>query len=477
MRIVDVTAQTEKSIVTGMIISTEYLKKVMPVFEYEYLDTEGCGLVAKWVVEYFTRWGEAPGDKIGAIFLEKARGLDDPMREWVSELLDRLSKDYVTKGINVDYLFESSVHYFKRQRLRKVTERIIRLLEQDKVDEAEQQWLGMMGMPTEVDLGINPFDPVVAMELLNQQYRPSLTFGIPAFDRLAGPSLSEWLVMFMGPMKRGKTMMLNHIALRSAMSGYNTVMVSLESGYRDLGPRLWMMFGSLTGGNNKNGKIRFPYFSKRAGDDVRYKEAKRPVVNEETVSKALDVFNRYAPGQIRMRSFPSYSAGADDIRLYLDSLEVFEGFHPHVVLVDYLGAMKAPGRLQGRDVYDVNSKHLKAIAEERKVIMFSAHQGSRATLEKLNMHPMDIPEDVRILGNVDALYGLNQTDWEKEQGVMRLNVLIHRWRDWNRLKQVKVLQQLAAGQFYLDARLVDAPKGRDLKRARRNDDGEEDEEE
>jgi len=74
------------------------------------------------------------------------------------------------------------------------------------------------------------------------------------------------------------------------------------------------------------------------------------------------------------------------------------------------------------------------------------------------MHPMDIPEDIRVLANVDALYGLNQDEEEKEEGVIRLSVLMHRFRKFSRMKQVRVEQNLARGIFHLSNRIIDAPR-------------------
>ena len=161
-----------------------------------------------------------------------------------------------------------------------------------------------------------------------------------------------------------------------------------------------------------------------------------------------------AKGRLRLKSFPSYSAGVTDIRRYLDSLEAVEGFQPHVLVVDYLGAMAEPKGKSGRDVYDHNSKELKAIAEERKMVVVSAHQGSRQTLDSMNMRATDVPEDVRILANVDCLFGLNQTESEKDDNVIRLNVLMHRFRRFSRMRQVRVEQMLDRGVFHLRSKLL-----------------------
>jgi hypothetical protein len=229
--------------------------------------------------------------------------------------------------------------------------------------------------------------------------------------------------------------------------------------------RALMAAGSMV--SSGSGRVRFPEYKDitSAAAAVSYTEQQRPSVHDtDAVLEMLYRFGRGAHGRSVMKSFPSYMAGLTEIRRYLDALEALQGFTPHVICVDYLGAMRPPKGFTGRDVYDSNAKGLKSLSEERKCVVFSAHQGNRKTLDAMNMSPTDVPEDVRILGHVDILYGLNQTEREKEENVMRMNVLMHRFRRFNRFRQARILQQPEAGQFCLDAVACDAPMPKDVNR-------------
>ena len=256
------------------------------------------------------------------------------------------------------------------------------------------------------------------------------------------------------------TSMLLHMAVRAVTKGYNTVFLSLETEEVDNAMKIWSSVGSLA---SQNSELDFPYFGE--DEKVMHETVSRPLLNMGNVLKAVKTFSRVMGGpKLRVKTFPMGTAGVDEFKKYLDLLEALLYFSPHVIIVDYLGNMKAPKGFSGRDVYNENSMALKALGQERDAIMFSAHQGSRATLEKVNMSPSDMPEDIRIFANVDALYGLLQTDKEKDEGIMRVNVLGHRHRKFTRMKQAKVLQQFGAGQFVLDDRIIDMPASKDLKK-------------
>ena len=460
MRVVDVDSSTEKNILIGMIMSTTFLAKIIPIFDYDYFDVPASVTVSKWVVEYFARYTKAPQAVIQDIYTKKVMTIDEDDAEWIGIFLKSLSKEYEKQGFNESYLFDVAMRYFKRQKLSNSSKQVLKLLEQDKVEEAEETWLDSMKMPGDIDTGLNIFDPEVARQLMKPDSRFELHTGIGAFDQLAGGIKSEWFVAFMGPMKRGKTRILMHIAIHSALVGFNTVFISLESGYQDIGYGMWMNAGSLT--MNKDNVLIFPEFENqedKLSTRVRYVEYERPrVFDEDAVLRTIENFNMIARGTLKVKSYPAFTAGIGDINTYLDSACVFDMFTPHVIIIDYLGAMSAPKGVYGRDVYDINSKGLKAMSQQRKAIVISGHQGNKKTLDKLNMHPTDVPEDVRILANVDAIYGLNQTDNEKDRGEIRISVLMHRFRKFSRRKHALVLQQLEAGQFHLDSRIVEAPK-------------------
>ena len=453
MRVRKVDATVERQLLIGMIVSDEFLKRILPVFEYDYLDTGPAKRVAEWVIDYFDRYNKAPQAMIQDIFKERASGLDESVVEWIQEFLSSISSEYEKQGFNKDYLFDQSIKYFKRQRLWKASRRVQELLDKGRLEQAEEVWLSSMRLPEADDLGIDPFDPATIKRLYTvDRERVSMTLGIEGIDRMVGPMRSGWLVVFLGPMKRGKTFALLHVATRAVLKEWNIVFISLEMEEFDVAVRAWMSVGSLRS-DGEAGVLKFPYFIDRDLGTVGYEEVERPGLSMDTALSTADVVRQVSTANVRFKSFPMGTAGLKEIRQYLDVLEVYDNFSPYVIVVDYIGAMKAPKGVA--DEYNYNSAGLKALAQERKASVFTGHQGTRATLEKLSMGPSDTSQDIRILANVDCMFGLNQTEAEMDEGIMRINVIAHRHRRFTRRKQAIVLQQLSVGQFVLDSAMID----------------------
>jgi len=456
MRFHKVDTSTEKLMLIGMITSDRFMKRIRPIYDPDYLDVGAVKTVAEWVVNYYDKYEKAPQRAIEDIFKRSSRRLGQAEAEWIEDFLTLLNAEYEETGINEDYLFDQVVGYFKRQKLRKSAERVIDLVSAGKEDQAEDVWHESMVIPGSGDLGVDPFDPSYITHALDkEEHRVTLTLGIKSIDDMVGSAKSGWLVLFLAPMKRGKTWMMSHMAIRSVVKGLNTVFISLETEAEDGAERLWMNIGSLT---KEKEELRFPYFTNPRTEEVEYELVKRPQLSLKNILASVKTFRKVARGRLRLKSFPMGSAGIKEIKNYLNLLEVYEGFQPHVIIVDYLGAMKMPRLFgDGDTAYNRNSILLKALAQEKQAIVYSGHQATRDTLKKWSINPEDTSQDIRIFANVDMMFGLNQTTDEMDEGIIRVNVLGHRHRRFTRNKEAKILQQLGAGQVVLDDRLVDKP--------------------
>ncbi len=467
VKVTNVNMDIEKQLLTGMIVSDGFLKRIVPVYVPEFVDIEAVRLVAGWAIDYHTKYGKAPGAMIQDIFKDRARALKEADAEWISGMLAGLSGEYERLGFNEQYLFDNVIGYFRRQKLEKSARKVLELLDRDRLEDAEDIWLNSMRIEAADDLGFDPFNEEQAKRLFeaDKELRVKTTLGIGSLDRMTRELKGGWFIVVMGPMKRGKTSFLAYAAIHSWLTGLNTVFISLESGDEDTARRFWMNLGSLT--EEKDNLLEFPSFVDRKTGEVEYSKRRRPRVTRKAVIELARKFggHRRKFGRLRVKTFPAFSAGVKDIESYLDRLEVYENFTPHAIVVDYLGAMTSPEH--GRDHYDYIGKRLKGMAEKRKSLVFTGHQGSRKALEELTtMRGGDVPEDVRILAHVDVMYGLNQTEQEKEEGKMRVNVVAHRWKRFSPYRQALLLQQPEAGQFYLDDVSVMAPSARGKKKGK-----------
>ncbi len=133
--------EREQRILTGMVVSTDCIKGVAPIWEPELLINPIIGLVGSWCVDYFTEYGKAPNGNLKDIFND-ARGTilkDETSQEFVRKFLVKLSKDYEEgdPDINPEYMLKQAEEYFRRKKIEKLSKDIQVHLKNHDVDEAE----------------------------------------------------------------------------------------------------------------------------------------------------------------------------------------------------------------------------------------------------------------------------------------------------------------------------------------------------
>jgi hypothetical protein len=457
MKVKKIEANAERQLLIAIIMSTSFLKKIHPIIDYNYFETRISATIANWVFSYFEKFGRAPKAMMQDIYEENKKSLSNEDREWVTIFLEGLSQEYEKKGFNEEFVFENSLRFFKTQKMKKGIIKIEKLLDKGKVEEAEKLWLENRTIPTMFDLGFNPFTEAWVDEVFKrEEIRVKAELGIEALDEIIGPIKSSWFILFMGPQKRGKTWALIWAALQMVMQGLDVVFYSFEGEDEDWTMRAWSMITAfLIDGEAQ--KLEFPYFADDKGNVVKYKKKTRPVMTPRNIKQSISKFNKFAKGNLIVKNYPMGSAGVRDAKAHLDAMGAYHNFYPHAAFFDYVGIMNQQIK-DIRERYNITGMELKALAQERKMIVVSGHQGRRETLDKLNMNATDMPEDIRLLGHVDILCGINQTEEERKAGIIRYSALIHRHKKYATSMQAKVLQQLDVGQVVLDSKKIKAPE-------------------
>ena len=173
-----------------------------------------------------------------------------------------------------------------------------------------------------------------------------------------------------------------------------------------------------------------------------------------SLKKGVEGFKFQWGDNLRLISYPKFSANISDINRDLDELVYSEDFSAELIVIDYANILAPEPEYRGFDeqeMIDTTWKKLGAMGPQRQALIVTAVHSNRATLDKKNIKASDTGRDIRIGHHVDALYTLNQTPEEKKDGVMRIGMAAHGWKDFNEFDQIKVLQQLDFSQAILDS--------------------------
>lgn len=444
----------ENQLITHMITSTEFLKKIYNSIDPKLFESKYAQIIARWVVEFFDRVGEAPGLAIQDIFQKKAQLVrDEDVREAIGDYLSHLGKQWEQSQIhNVEYSYQNGMEYLRIRNLHHLCDKIQASINRKDPGEGESEVAGFKRMERPVSTGFDLFHDAKVIKDAGEQ-TDEILFKMPGDLGIAmGPICRGDFVSVNAPMKRGKSWMLQECGFRASLNNLNVWMVSLEMTTKQTARRLWSGF---TGKPLKSGKYRLPFF--QDGEDGTYdivyknKRYEGWSTNMKEIEELQEQYMFNCGGSdFRVSIFPTDTLTLSELKDELENLEFYENFVPDVVIVDYADIMVGNRRKEKRFELDEIWKGLRGIATDRNIVVITASQTSKGTMNN-DAGAGDVAEHFGKNSHVTKGIFLNQTDEEKENGILRVNCSINR-EGATVNSQVIVLQGLSIGRMYLDSK-------------------------
>ncbi len=105
MNLKEVDRTIERIILTGYIVSTDYVEQTDPWLHESYFEVAGARTILRWCRNYFQEYKEAPKKYIMDLYLENEPHLDGDEIEYIKNLLTRLNGEFERRSsdFNVQY--------------------------------------------------------------------------------------------------------------------------------------------------------------------------------------------------------------------------------------------------------------------------------------------------------------------------------------------------------------------------------------
>ena len=485
-----VTVRTEKQILTGMIVSKEYMQSIYPLISLSYFKSSFIRTVAEWALSFYEQYEDIPFDNIQSIFHSEEPNLKEEDAKLISTLLTNISKKYEReKGLNIPYLTDETEKYFKQRELEITSGNLKILLERGDIEEAEHQISHFRKIQKLTSDWIDPLDNKEIDKTFQQMDMDFFRFP-GRLGQFLGNMERGWLIGMEGAFKRGKTWFLQEFAVMGILSNLRIAFFSLEMNEQKIKERLYKR---MTGGYEEGGKLQFPCFDCAKNQDdscemeIRtcdepvpmdysdngnyvpctecrgngtnnyeiatwFETLEVPPFDISVVGDKLAAWQRNYNDLIRIKAYPRYSANISDIRRDLDLLEQLDGFIADIILVDYADILKPENENSvGVDKEDRTWIALSQLAAERFALTVAPTQITKSGQDADSIKMEHTAKWVGKLGHVDGMLFVHQTEEEKRAGIMNLGIKTHRHKEFNIEQTCKVLQNLKTGQPNLDS--------------------------
>jgi len=491
----EINTRLEKQIAAGLILSKDFCQQVEPIYQMRYFENEHLRIISSWAVDFYREHKKAIQSEIESVL--EISEIDESDEKMIRAILEDMDKRYHgVDTINIDYLLDETTTYFEKRELTLTAKEILQLCERDEISRAREA----TSKSREVRRAMTNWQNLTDEENINLVFREEHDFfKFPgALGEFVGNLKRGWLVALEGQFKRGKTWLLQEFAVNAMLSKLNVAFFSLEMTRQQMFERLYRR---LNPGLDKPGTITRPVFDcydnqtgacrlkqraskfsllqsdgtkpkfdprtryvpctycrnrKKISDNyqmaVWQKEIKLPEFDPTMVRRRINVVKKNYGDRIKISIFPRFSANTTDIRRELDILSNEQEFIPDVIVIDYADILRPESKNDsGVEKEDITWMSLAQLAGERQALVVTATQVNKAGQNAESLSIKHTAKWIGKFGHVDAMYTINQTEAEKEEGVLRIGTLAHRHKEFSTKQQCTILQNLSIGQVHFDS--------------------------
>lgn len=409
-------SMSERDIVYQLIVSDKFCREIVPIINPKMLEVVYVRTIVIWIKDYFQKFKESPKKNIIKLYRSHIDELrDEDLQNNILTFIERLDKDYdKIKVTNEDFAIQNAIKYLRMRSLKNFSEDIDSYIESGDIEKAENCVTKYRKVEAASGEGVSLLDDFdIVTEAFTEEQ--DLLFRYPGdFGQLMGDVNREDFIAFLAPMKAGKTFSLIDVGIESLKNNLKVVMFSLEMSRTNMIKRVWK---ALSGQCTKDMEIEIPYFVE---DENKWRIETKIV--EKKASSILEVQKRqkslkrlFRGGSFRIYAEPAYSLTVEGLENKLDDL-AYEGFYPDVVIIDYADIMAPSEKGEYRQQIDGIWKRLRALAQKRKCVVFTASQTNREALSK-EVEAENIAEDVRKISHVTSMVSISKTKYCKEHSI------------------------------------------------------------
>jgi replicative DNA helicase len=320
----------------------------------------------------------------------------------------KLFKDTITsyKQIdvngNIDELIVNTETFFKERAVYNTVLKIVDDVSNEKSDYSKfLQWFEKACNITLVnDIGLDFYGDYQKVIKELSAHNETIPTGWEFIDNKIGGGLAKngrALYLFLGPTNVGKSIFLGNVASNMASKGLTTVLISLEM------PE--MMYA----------KRISSHLSKIPINDIQGQSTALEAYFKENV----DTHKR----KLIIKEFPPKSVTVAGIKAYLESL-IKAGIKPEVLVIDYLGLLKASSGDNSYEQGKVASEELRALSYFFNMPVVSAIQTNREGMENPSLDT--VSESLGVAFTADVVWAIYQEEGDQELGIIKVSGIKNR---------------------------------------------------
>ena len=501
-----VSKELEREAITALIMSDKAIMSTREYLDPSMFTNFLTKNVAQWCLDFYDKYNKSPKLHIRDLYEANKEKVDETTSGLIELYLANLSDTFAAlDSYNEEFATERLVDYLNLSRVANLMDEVGDSL--DRVD--AQKVIDTMQDYQPIRLNSNPscsYDDLLYLAEDRLEMPPLMEYP-GALGQLLGPVSRSSFNVILATEKRGKSQFMLYFAKLAAKKKRRVLFISAgDMTLEEISERERL---AATGMNQKlkepqmvyqpvldckqaqNGECMefdFPNLNLPSGEKLipeevletypdhipctkcrrsekNWKEFKpavwwQPVemlpVSKETVNKALQEYQHQfkklcgKKGKVDFLFFATKTCQPEDIEAELKK-RMEAGEPVDVLVVDYMDILAAPNRarrMDERNQINATWEELRRISQVYDLALITATQGNRSMYDS-DAEQGSTSEDKRKAAHVTCMFALNQKPYEKEQGLIRVNVLFKRDGDANMMQEATVLHAFSLGKVHI----------------------------
>jgi hypothetical protein len=203
-------SDVERRIVTGLAVSSVFVRKIRRFWRDDLLESPELGRVARWCLEHFDKYGRVADTDLGAIYFERVQseGVPKAEAEYIERVLETVSAEYGRDELfNADYLYDRTVKYLRQREQKTYLDEVMVASERGDDEAVERALRSFRPTSFETTRGLDVNSPQ-GFEAIERAFgtvrKPVVEYPGDLGDMLNSELSRASLVAFLAPEKRGK---------------------------------------------------------------------------------------------------------------------------------------------------------------------------------------------------------------------------------------------------------------------------------
>ena len=400
----------ENTILSNLVHSEEYCRKVLPFLKKRYFSERKEAIVFEEINKFFETYNKPVTQEILAIEVNNRKDISDTDLKDQQQLIGGLIK----QDTNEEWLLNETETFCKKKAVYNAILDSIGIIEgkdKERQDDAIPALLSdALGVSFDNHVGHNYLDDSDSRYEFYHRVEEKIKFDLDMLNKITKGGLSnKTLNVILAGTGVGKSLFMCHCAAANLLDNKNVLYITMEMAEERIAERIDANLLNLS------------------MDELK-------VVDKPIFDSRLDKVRKKSQGKLTIKEYPTAGAHAGHFRALLEELKLKQEFKPDIIYIDYLNICSSQRLRYGANVNSYTyvktiAEELRGLAVEYNVPIVSATQTTRSGFTNSDPGLEDTSESFGLPATVDLMLALIST--EELEGLNQLMVkqLKNRYND------------------------------------------------